>query len=66
MQDENVRQTHADSHNATETLEMSKLSEQLQENEQEIDRPTEEGKAAAYFALDHSTIRENHVYDVIS
>ena len=46
---------------------MSILSEQLQENEQKIDRPTqEEDAAAAYAALDHTIMQEKHVYDVIS
>ena len=48
---------------ATANLEMS---EQFQENEQDIDRPTEQGDAAAYAALDHSNMQENHAYDVIS
>ena len=66
MPDENRRQTHADSHAATANLEMSMLSEQLQENEQKIDRPTEEGDASAYATLDHRNMQKNHVYDVIS
>ena len=62
MPDESPRQTHADSHDATANLEMSA---QLQENEQEIDRPTKQGDAAAYTTLDHSNVQENHMYDVI-
>ena len=45
---------------------MSILSEQLQQNEQEINRPTREEDAAAYTTLDHSNVQDNHVYDVIS
>ena len=52
--DRNHRQTHTDSHDATANLEMS---EQMQENEQEIDRPTEQGEAAAYAALDHTNMQ---------
>ena len=63
MPDESLRQTHADSHEATANLEMS---EQLQENEQEINRPTQEEDTAAYTTLDHSNVQETHVYDVIS
>ena len=56
-------QTHADSHDATANLDMS---EQLQENEQEIDRPAQEEDDAAYAVLDHTIMQENHMYDVIS
>ena len=62
----NHRPIHADPHEATTNLEMSTLSEQLQENELEINRPTQEEDAAAYTTLHHSNVRENHVYDVIS
>ena len=41
------------------------LSEQLQENEQEIHRTIEDEDTAAYTTLDHSSV-EIHVYDVIS
>ena len=42
------------------------MSEQLQENEQEIDRPAQEEDDAAYAVLDHTIMQENHMYDVIS
>ena len=61
----NQRPIHADPHQATANLEMSTLSEQLQDNELEINRPTQEGDTAAYTSLDHSYVRENHVYDFI-
>ena len=64
--DKNRRQTHADSHETTANLEMSILSEQLQENEQQTNRPTQEEDTAANTFLDHSNAQENHVYDVIS
>ena len=64
--DENRTQTHVSSHDATTNLELSILSQQLQENEQEIDRPTQEEDTAAYTTLDHSNVQETHVYDVIS
>ena len=62
----NQRPIHADPHQATANLEMSTLSEQLQDNELEINRPTQEEGAAAYTTLHHSSVRETHVYDVIS
>ena len=64
--DENCRQTHVSSQDATTNLELRILSEHLQENEQQINRPTQEGEVAAYTTLDHSNVRENHVYDVSS
>ena len=64
--DKKHRQTHSDFHEATTNLEMSILSEQLQENERQINRPTQEEDAAVYTTLDHSNVQENHVYDVIS
>ena len=43
--DKNHRPTHADSHEANANLEMSStLSKQLQEDEQETNRSTQEGK----------------------
>ena len=63
-QDKNHRLTHADSQEATANLEMSILSEQLQENEQEIHRTIEEEDTAAYTTLNHSS-EEIHVQDVI-
>ena len=65
-QHKNCRPTLSVSHKATANLDMSILSEQLQQNEQEINRPTQEGDAAAYTSLDHSNLQDNHVYDVIS
>ena len=62
----NDRPIHADSHEDTINLEMSTLSEQLQEHGQEINRPTQEEDSAVYTSLDHSNVRETHVYDVIS
>ena len=44
---------------------MSTLSGQLQEHEQEINRPTQEQEAAVYTTLDLSKVQENHVYDFI-
>ena len=44
---------------------MSTLSEQLQENEQHINQPTQEEDTAAYTSLDHSNMQEGHVYDVV-
>ena len=41
------------------------MSEQLQENEQEIHQTIEEEDTAAYTTLNHSS-EEVHVYDVIS
>ena len=64
--DKNRRQTHADSHEATANLERFILSEKLQENEQQTNRPTQEEDTAAYTTLDHSNMQETHVYDVIS
>ena len=64
--DENCRQTHVASHDATTNLELRMLSEQVQENERQINRSTQEEDTAAYTTLDHSNVRENHVYDVIS
>ena len=63
--DENCRQTHVASHDATTNLELRILSEQLQENEQQINRPTQEEDTAPYTTLDHSKTQETHVYDVI-
>ena len=63
--DKNCRRTLSDSHEATAKLEVSILPEQLQENEQHINRPTQEEDAAAYTTLDLSNMQENHVYDVI-
>ena len=62
----NHRPIHADPHQATANLEMSTLSERLQENELGINRPTQEEDAAAYTTLQQSNVRKNHVYDVIS
>ena len=64
--DKNRRPTLSVSQKATANLDMSILSEQLQQNEQEINRPTREDDAAAYTTLDDSNVQENHVYDVIS
>ena len=64
--DENRRQTHVASHDATTNLELRMLSEQLQENERQINRPTQEEDTAAYTTLDHSNVRENHMYGIIS
>ena len=65
-QHKNCRPTLSVSHKATANLDMSILSEQLQEHKQEINRPTREDDAAAYTTLDDSNVQENHVYDVIS
>ena len=63
--DKNCRRTLSDSHEATAKLEVSILSEQLQENEQHINQPTQEEDTAAYTSLDHSNMQEGHVYDVV-
>ena len=47
--DENCRQTHVASHDATTNLELRMLSEQVQENERQINRSTQEEDTAAYY-----------------
>ena len=64
--EKNHEPTQADSHEVIANLEMSILSEQLQEDEREFNRSTQEEDAATYTTLHHSNVRETHVYDVIS
>ena len=60
-----LRSKPDDSHEARANLGMSILSEQLRENKQKINRPTQEEEAAVYTTLDLSNVQENHVYDFI-